>query len=105
LVLAVIVRYCHLIDNIFFKRYYYALFGVFFFQSLLRYTRRVLWCLDHGYEYVQVDLMEYGRSIGHSDREKEGFARIVEAVGNGTDLVMLWHCIGVKQLPLALLVL
>lgn len=46
------------------------------------YTRRVLWCLDHGYEYVEADLTEYGRSIGHEDREKEGFARIVEAVGN-----------------------
>ncbi len=42
----------------------------------------MLWCLDHGYEYVEADLTEYGQSIGHEDREKEGLARIVEAVGN-----------------------
>jgi len=46
------------------------------------FTRRVLWCLDHGYEYVEADLTTFGRSIGHDERDKEGFARIVEAVGS-----------------------
>jgi len=44
------------------------------------YSRRVLWCLDRGYEYVEADLSEEGLTVGHEDRDKEGFARIVEAV-------------------------
>ena len=44
------------------------------------YSRRVLWCLDRGYEYVEADLSEEGLALGHDDRDKEGFARIVEAV-------------------------
>jgi len=62
------------------------------------YTRRVLWCLDHGYEYVEADLTEYGRSVGHSDREKEGFARIVEAVGNTVWSTAKMHPRKVRQL-------
>jgi len=62
------------------------------------YTRRVLWCLDHGYEYVEADLTEYGRSVGHSDREKEGFARIVEAVGNTVWSTAKMHLRKVRQL-------
>ena len=44
------------------------------------YSRRILWCLDHGYEYVEADLSEGGQTKGHSDRDKDGFARIVEAM-------------------------
>lgn len=44
------------------------------------YARRVLWCLDRGYEYVEVDLSEEGVLQGHDARDKEGFARIVEAL-------------------------
>ena len=45
------------------------------------YSRRVLWCLDHGYEFVEaVDLSPEGIQQGHDAREKEGFARVVEAV-------------------------
>ena len=44
------------------------------------YSRRVLWCLDRGYEYVEADLSEEGQLAGHDERDKEGFARIVEAV-------------------------
>ena len=44
------------------------------------YSRRVLWCLDRGYEYVEADLSESGVMSGHDDRDKEGFARIVEAL-------------------------
>lgn len=43
------------------------------------YQRRILWCLDRGYEYVQADMSEEGRKKGHTDREKEGYARILEA--------------------------
>lgn len=45
-----------------------------------QYSRRVLWCLDRGYEYVEADLSEEGISSGHDARDKEGFARIVEAI-------------------------
>lgn len=44
------------------------------------YSRRVLWCLDHGYEYVEADLSADGVSRGHEERDKEGFARIIEAM-------------------------
>lgn len=45
------------------------------------YSRRILWCLDHGYEYVEADLSDKGLSGGHDVRDKDGFARIVEAIG------------------------
>lgn len=51
------------------------------------YSRRVLWCLDRGYEYVEADCSLEGMKLGHDDREKDGFARVVEAVG-GT----VWSC-------------
>lgn len=44
------------------------------------FSRRVLWCLDHGYEYVEADLSEDGRLKGHDERDKDGYARIVEAI-------------------------
>ena len=44
------------------------------------YSRRILWCLDRGYEYVEADLSADGLLKGHGDRDKEGFARIVEAI-------------------------
>jgi hypothetical protein len=45
------------------------------------YSKRVLWCLDRGYEYIpSCDLSEEGVSRGHEDRDKEGFARLVEAI-------------------------
>ena len=47
----------------------------------LLYSQRVLWCLDRGYEYVEVDLSEEGLMRGFDDREKDGFARVVEAMG------------------------
>ena len=43
------------------------------------YSRRILFCLDRGYEYVEVDLSQEGQAKGHDDREKEGFARVIEA--------------------------
>lgn len=46
------------------------------------YSRRVLWCLDRGYEYVEADMSPIGIESGHNDRDKEGFARIVEAVSS-----------------------
>jgi hypothetical protein len=42
------------------------------------YARRIHWCLDHNYEYVDCDLLNLDK--GHEDRDKEGFARIVEAI-------------------------
>jgi hypothetical protein len=45
------------------------------------YSKRVLWCLDRGYEYVEVDLSEEGLKEGFDEREKDGFARVVEAIG------------------------
>uniref|UniRef100_A0A7S2EA86 Uncharacterized protein n=1 Tax=Ditylum brightwellii TaxID=49249 RepID=A0A7S2EA86_9STRA len=44
------------------------------------YSRRVLWCLDRGYEYVEADLSDEGKRRGHNDRDKDGFARVVEAI-------------------------
>jgi hypothetical protein len=44
------------------------------------YSKRVLWCLDRGYEYVEVDLSEEGLTRGFDVREKDGFARVVEAI-------------------------
>jgi len=44
------------------------------------YSKRIMWCLDHGYEYVEADLSQEGQSKGHEDRDKDGFARIVEAI-------------------------
>lgn len=46
-----------------------------------QYAQRVLWCLDRGYEYVEVDLSEDGLTTGFDVREKDGFARVVEAMG------------------------
>jgi hypothetical protein len=46
------------------------------------YSRRVLWCLDRGYEYVEADMSPIGMELGHNDRDKEGFARIVEAISS-----------------------
>ena len=43
------------------------------------YSRRILWCLDRGYEYIEVpDLTD--TSQGHNVRDKDGFARIIEAI-------------------------
>lgn len=44
------------------------------------YARRVGWCLDRGYEYVECDLSPEAIVKGHDDRDKEGFARIIEAL-------------------------
>lgn len=45
------------------------------------YSKRVLWCLDRGYEYIHsCDLSDEGVERGHGDRDKEGFARLVEAI-------------------------
>ncbi|GAX23683.1 hypothetical protein FisN_12Hh258 [Fistulifera solaris] len=45
------------------------------------YSQRVLWCLDRGYEYIPAcDLSDEGVSRGHGERDKEGFARLVEAI-------------------------
>jgi hypothetical protein len=49
-------------------------------KSEEEYSRRVLWCLDRGYEYVEVDLSDEGMQRGHEERDKEGFARVVEAI-------------------------
>ena len=47
------------------------------------YSRRVLWCLDYGFEYVEkCDLSVKGVTLGHDEREKEGFARVIEAVSS-----------------------
>ena len=46
------------------------------------YSRRVQWCLDRGYEYVEADMTTQGLSFGHNLRDKDGFARIVEALGS-----------------------
>ena len=50
-------------------------------RSEAEYSRRVLWCLDRGYEYVEADVTEEGLRRGHDERDREGFARVVEAVG------------------------
>lgn len=46
------------------------------------YSQRVLWCLDRGYEYIEVDLSEEGMKIRPDVREKDGFDRVVEAIGS-----------------------
>ena len=46
------------------------------------YSQRVLWCLDRGYEYVEVDLSEEGMKVRPDVREKDGFDRVVEAIGS-----------------------
>ena len=46
------------------------------------YSRRVLWCLDRGYEYVEADMSPIGMESGHDERDKDGFARIVEAISS-----------------------
>jgi len=46
------------------------------------YSRRVLWCIDRGYEYVEADLSKEGILRGHESREKDGFARICEAISS-----------------------
>ena len=46
------------------------------------YSRRVLWCLDRGYEYVEADMSPIGMESGHDERDKEGFARIIEAISS-----------------------
>eukprot|EP00956_Cyclotella_meneghiniana_P041496 scaffold229039_cov40-Cyclotella_meneghiniana.AAC.2 len=50
-------------------------------QSEAEYSRRVLWCLDYGYEYLEIDMSERGRKSGWDTRDKEGFARCIEAIG------------------------
>jgi hypothetical protein len=49
-------------------------------DSEKEYSRRILWCLDQGYEYVEADLSQDAQSKGHDERDKEGFARIIEAI-------------------------
>lgn len=49
-------------------------------KSEEEYSRRILWCLDHGYEYVEANLSQEAQTKGHNVRDKEGFARIVEAI-------------------------
>ena len=44
------------------------------------YSQRVLWCLDRGYEYVEVDVTPEGMQRGFEEREKDGFARVCEAM-------------------------
>jgi hypothetical protein len=51
-------------------------------KSEEEYSRRVLWCLDRGYEYLEADLTEEGMAAGHEERDKEGFARVVEAISS-----------------------
>jgi len=51
------------------------------------YSKRVLWCLDHGYEYVEVNLNEEGMTTGFDERDKDGFARVCEAIGS-----CMWSC-------------
>lgn len=46
------------------------------------FSRRVLWCLDRGYEYVEADMSPVGMESGHDERDKEGFARILEAISS-----------------------
>ena len=46
------------------------------------YSRRVLWCLERGYEYVEADMSPIGMESGHDERDKDGFARILEAISS-----------------------
>ena len=45
-----------------------------------QYSQRILWCLDHGYEYIEVDISQEGLTTGFDEREKDGFARVIEAI-------------------------
>ena len=51
------------------------------------YSRRVMWCLDRGYEYVSVNLSEVGTTEGFDRRDKDGYARVIEAVET-----CMWSC-------------
>jgi hypothetical protein len=51
-----------------------------FTSSEAEYSRRVLWCLDHGFEYVMAEISPDAVQRGHDTRDKEGFARIMEAI-------------------------
>jgi hypothetical protein len=52
------------------------------------YSRRILWCLDHGYEYIQVDLSQSDwQTIGFNERDKDGYARVIEAIET-----CMWRC-------------
>jgi hypothetical protein len=51
------------------------------------YSRRVLWCLDRGYEYVSVDLSSHGMTTGFDVRDKDGYARVIEAIET-----CMWSC-------------
>ena len=44
------------------------------------YSKRVLWCSDNGYEYIEADISSNGILVGHEEREKENFARAIEAI-------------------------
>lgn len=44
------------------------------------YSKRVLWCLDHGYEYIEVNFSKDGLTKGFDLREKDGFPRAIEAI-------------------------
>ena len=44
------------------------------------FSNRILWCLDREYEYVEANLSLEGQEHGHNERDKDGFARIVEAL-------------------------
>lgn len=46
------------------------------------YARRINWCLDdgRGYEYVECDLSPEAITQGHDARDKDGFARVIEAI-------------------------
>lgn len=46
------------------------------------YARRINWCLDdgRGYEYVECDLSPEAIVQGHEAHDKEGFARVIEAI-------------------------
>jgi len=56
-------------------------------SSEVEYSKRVLWCLDHGYEYVEANLNEEGMTTGFDERDKDGFARVCEAIGS-----CMWSC-------------
>jgi hypothetical protein len=58
------------------------------------YSRRVLWCLDRGYEYVSVDLSTHGMTTGFDVRDKDGYARVIEAIET-----CMWSCRIMKSSP------
>jgi hypothetical protein len=58
------------------------------------YSRRVLWCLDRGYEYVSVDLSTHGMTTGFDVRDKDGYARVIEAIET-----CMWSCRIMKRSP------